>query len=192
MLGAALGLARPGAKLVALVKPQFEAGREEVGKGGVVRDPEVHRARLRRGGGWVASQGWTVLGVTTSPITGPEGNVEFLLGAVKWLKRCCRQVVADRAYRGAWRSSSLGSASGWLSQQRLGQYLVRRGRQAVATCRPAGRSAWCGRCSTHCSGIALALILAEPPSDTPHDRAGLFFVQLALNFAWSPIFFAGE
>ena len=69
--------------LVALVKPQFEAGREEVGKGGVVRDPQVHRRVCDAAASWVVSQGWSVLGVTQSPITGPEGNVEFLLGAVK-------------------------------------------------------------------------------------------------------------
>jgi 23S rRNA (cytidine1920-2'-O)/16S rRNA (cytidine1409-2'-O)-methyltransferase len=83
VLGPALGLAKPGAKLVALVKPQFEAGREEVGKGGVVRDAEVHQRVCAAATEWVASQGWTVLGVVESPITGPEGNVEFLLGAVK-------------------------------------------------------------------------------------------------------------
>ncbi len=83
VIGPALGLARPGAKLVALVKPQFEAGRDEVGKGGVVRDPAVHQRVCDEAANWVASQGWTVLGVTESPITGPEGNVEFLLGAVK-------------------------------------------------------------------------------------------------------------
>ena len=83
VLGPALALARPGARLVALVKPQFEAGRDEVGKGGVVRDPEVHSRVCDAAAEWVASQGWRVLGVTESPITGPEGNVEFLLGAVK-------------------------------------------------------------------------------------------------------------
>ena len=83
VLAPALALAKPGAKLVALVKPQFEAGREEVGKGGVVRDPEVHSRVCGAAAEWVASQGWTVLGVTASPITGPEGNVEFLLGAAK-------------------------------------------------------------------------------------------------------------
>ena len=83
VLAPALALAKPGAKLVALVKPQFEAGREEVGKGGVVRDPEVHSRVCDAAAEWVASQGWTVLGVTASPITGPEGNVEFLLGAAK-------------------------------------------------------------------------------------------------------------
>jgi len=83
VLEAPLKLARPGAKLVALVKPQFEAGRAEVGKGGVVRDPAVHERVCAEAKGWVETQGWTVLGVTPSPITGPEGNVEFLLGAIK-------------------------------------------------------------------------------------------------------------
>ena len=83
VLEPALELARPGAKLVALVKPQFEAGRDEVGKGGVVRDPLVHRRVCQAAAEWVASQGWLVQGVTESPITGPEGNVEFLLGAIK-------------------------------------------------------------------------------------------------------------
>jgi 23S rRNA (cytidine1920-2'-O)/16S rRNA (cytidine1409-2'-O)-methyltransferase len=83
VLQAPLKLAKPGARLVALVKPQFEAGREEVGKGGVVRDPAVHERVCGEAKAWVESQGWTVLGITPSPITGPEGNVEFLLGAEK-------------------------------------------------------------------------------------------------------------
>ena len=78
-----LKFAKAGATLVALVKPQFEAGREEVGKGGVVRDPAVHERVCAAAVEWVASQGWRVLGVTESPITGPEGTVEFLLGARK-------------------------------------------------------------------------------------------------------------
>ena len=83
VLPAALALARPGATLVALIQPQFEAGREEVGKGGVVRDPAVHQRVCAAASTWVETQGWTVVGVTESPITGPEGNVEFLLGAIK-------------------------------------------------------------------------------------------------------------
>lgn len=83
VLEAPLKLARAGAALVALVKPQFEAGRDEVGKGGVVRDPEVHRRVCAAAAEWVASRGWTVAGMAESPITGPEGNVEFLLGAEK-------------------------------------------------------------------------------------------------------------
>ena len=83
VLDTPLTLAKAGAKLVALVKPQFEAGREEVGKGGVVRDPAVHGRVCAEARSWVESQGWSVLAITPSPITGPEGNVEFLLGAVK-------------------------------------------------------------------------------------------------------------
>jgi 23S rRNA (cytidine1920-2'-O)/16S rRNA (cytidine1409-2'-O)-methyltransferase len=83
VLEAPLKLAKPGAKLVALIKPQFEAGREEVGKGGVVRDPEIHARVCAEARNWVESQGWIVIGIVESPITGPEGNVEFLLGAEK-------------------------------------------------------------------------------------------------------------
>jgi 23S rRNA (cytidine1920-2'-O)/16S rRNA (cytidine1409-2'-O)-methyltransferase len=83
VLEAPLKLARTGARLVALVKPQFEAGREEVGKGGVVRNPSVHERVCAEAREWVGDQGWTVVGITESPITGPEGNVEFLLGAEK-------------------------------------------------------------------------------------------------------------
>jgi 23S rRNA (cytidine1920-2'-O)/16S rRNA (cytidine1409-2'-O)-methyltransferase len=83
VLGAPLRLAKKGGKLVALVKPQFEAGRAEVGKGGVVRDTAVHDRVCAEVKEWVETQGWTVLGITPSPITGPEGNVEFLLAAQK-------------------------------------------------------------------------------------------------------------
>ena len=81
VLPAALALAKPRAQLVALVKPQFEAGPRAVGKGGVVRDPEVHRMVCEAAAAWVASRGWSVVGVTDSPITGPAGNREFLLHA---------------------------------------------------------------------------------------------------------------
>ena len=73
--------AKPAARLMALIKPQFEAGRDAVGKGGVVRDPQVHAAVCADVQRWVEAQGWTVEGIVTSPITGPEGNVEFLIGA---------------------------------------------------------------------------------------------------------------
>lgn len=76
-----LTFARPGATLAALIKPQFEAGREEVGKGGVVRDPEIHDRVCREVCDWLNAQGWPVLGLTRSPITGPQGNVEFLVHA---------------------------------------------------------------------------------------------------------------
>ena len=75
-----LSFAAPGARLVALIKPQFEAGREDVGKGGVVRDPAIHERVCQDVSAWLAARpGWRVLGITTSPITGPEGNVEFLI-----------------------------------------------------------------------------------------------------------------
>ncbi|ANI77150.1 TlyA family RNA methyltransferase [Sphingobium sp. EP60837] len=76
-----ISFARPGAHLVALIKPQFEAGREEVGKGGVVRDPVIHTRVCQEVREWLTAQGWTVNGLTTSPITGPQGNVEFLIHA---------------------------------------------------------------------------------------------------------------
>jgi len=76
-----MSFARPGARLMALVKPQFEAGREEVGKGGVVRDAAIHRRVCDEVAAWLTAQGWHVEGVVESPITGPEGNVEFLIAA---------------------------------------------------------------------------------------------------------------
>ena len=82
VLPAPLALAAPRAALLALVKPQFEAGREQVGKGGVVRDPAIHRAVCERAAAWVGSQpGWIVIGIIESPILGPQGNREFLLYA---------------------------------------------------------------------------------------------------------------
>jgi 23S rRNA (cytidine1920-2'-O)/16S rRNA (cytidine1409-2'-O)-methyltransferase len=69
---------RPGGQAIILIKPQFEAGKARVGKGGVVRDPEVHRDVLARVLAWAASHGWAVAGLIRSPITGPKGNVEFL------------------------------------------------------------------------------------------------------------------
>lgn len=82
VLPAALDLCGQGAWAVALIKPQFEAGPGQVGKGGVVRDPAVHAAVCERIGAWWAGlPGWTVLGIEPSPITGPEGNVEFLIAA---------------------------------------------------------------------------------------------------------------
>jgi 23S rRNA (cytidine1920-2'-O)/16S rRNA (cytidine1409-2'-O)-methyltransferase len=85
VLPAPLSLAAEEAQLVALVKPQFEAGPAHVGKGGVVRDPQVHREVCERAASWVAAQpGWSVMGIVESPILGPEGNREFLLYA----RRC--------------------------------------------------------------------------------------------------------
>jgi 23S rRNA (cytidine1920-2'-O)/16S rRNA (cytidine1409-2'-O)-methyltransferase len=82
VLPAPLALAAEHATLVALVKPQFEAGREFVGKGGVVRDPGIHSSVCDRAAAWLGAQpGWAVVGVVESPILGPEGNREFFLWA---------------------------------------------------------------------------------------------------------------
>ncbi|QYE36483.1 TlyA family RNA methyltransferase [Polymorphobacter sp. PAMC 29334] len=81
VLGVPLTFAAPAARLMALIKPQFEAGRGEVGKGGVVRDPAIHERVCAEVAAWVAGQGWRVDGIVPSPITGPEGNVEFLIAA---------------------------------------------------------------------------------------------------------------
>jgi len=80
-LPAALALAGRNARVVALIKPQFEVGKGQVGKGGVVRDPALHEAVCARIARWLSEQGWQVLGVTASPITGPKGNREFLIAA---------------------------------------------------------------------------------------------------------------
>ena len=76
-----LTFAAPGARLMALIKPQFEAGRTEVGKGGVVRDPAIHARVCNDVTVWLENTNWRVDGITPSPITGPEGNVEFLVAA---------------------------------------------------------------------------------------------------------------
>jgi 23S rRNA (cytidine1920-2'-O)/16S rRNA (cytidine1409-2'-O)-methyltransferase len=82
VLPAALALAAPGAHLVALIKPQFEVGKGRVGKGGIVREPALHEEVCATIADWLADQpGWRVLGVTESPITGAEGNREFLIAA---------------------------------------------------------------------------------------------------------------
>ena len=82
ILPAPLALAAPGAWLVALIKPQFEVGKGRVGKGGVVRDPALHKEVCERVAAWLSRQpGWTVLGVAESPLLGPEGNKEFLIAA---------------------------------------------------------------------------------------------------------------
>jgi 23S rRNA (cytidine1920-2'-O)/16S rRNA (cytidine1409-2'-O)-methyltransferase len=76
-----LTFAKPDARLMALIKPQFEVGRDAVGKGGVVRDPELHRSACEGVAEWVTAKIWRVEGIVESPITGPEGNVEFLIAA---------------------------------------------------------------------------------------------------------------
>jgi 23S rRNA (cytidine1920-2'-O)/16S rRNA (cytidine1409-2'-O)-methyltransferase len=81
VLGVPLQLAAPACQLVALIKPQFEVGRAEVGKGGVVRDPALHARVCDDVRGWLEGQGWEIGGIVESPITGPQGNVEFLIAA---------------------------------------------------------------------------------------------------------------
>ena len=83
VLPAALALAAPGAHLAALIKPQFEVGKGRVGKGGIVREPALHEEVCAAVSDWLAGQpGWRVLGVTESPITGAEGNREFLIAGI--------------------------------------------------------------------------------------------------------------
>ncbi|MGE3334945.1 MAG: TlyA family RNA methyltransferase [Rhodospirillaceae bacterium] len=82
VLPAAMALTAPGAWMIALIKPQFEVGKDRVGKKGVVRDPALHEEVCATISGWLAEQtAWSVVGIEKSPITGPEGNVEFLIGA---------------------------------------------------------------------------------------------------------------
>lgn len=81
VLDVPLRLAAAECQLVALIKPQFEVGRGEVGKGGVVRDPALHARVCDEVREWVEGLGWQVQGIVESPITGPEGNVEFLIAA---------------------------------------------------------------------------------------------------------------
>jgi len=82
ILPASLALAAPGCVLVALIKPQFEVGKGRVGKGGVVRDGELHREVCARIEAWLENlPGWHVQGIVESPIKGPKGNIEFLIAA---------------------------------------------------------------------------------------------------------------
>lgn len=84
VLPAALSLCQSGGWAVALIKPQFEAGREHVGSKGVVRDPAIHEKVCQEiRSWWETLEDWDILGIETSPITGPEGNVEFLIAAKK-------------------------------------------------------------------------------------------------------------
>jgi 23S rRNA (cytidine1920-2'-O)/16S rRNA (cytidine1409-2'-O)-methyltransferase len=84
VLPAGLALCAANAFAIALIKPQFEAGPAQLSKGGVVRDPAVHQEVCARiTAWWQGLPGWTVLGITPSPITGPAGNVEFLIAAQK-------------------------------------------------------------------------------------------------------------
>lgn len=83
VLDVPLKLAATPCRLVALIKPQFEVGRAEVGKGGVVRDPALHERVCGEVRDWLEGLGWEVQGIVESPIKGPEGNVEFLISALR-------------------------------------------------------------------------------------------------------------
>lgn len=84
VLPAALALAKPHARLLTLIKPQFEVGKAEVSRGkGVIRDAALHEAVCEDIRQWLITEGWTVHGITESPITGPKGNKEFLLYATR-------------------------------------------------------------------------------------------------------------
>jgi len=76
-------LANPGTRLVALIKPQFEAGKDKVGKGGIVADEAIHATICNDIASWIAGQGWRVIGITPSPVAGGDGNLEFLIAAEK-------------------------------------------------------------------------------------------------------------
>ena len=93
VLAVPLDFVKPGGRLVGLVKPQFEAGPGEVGKGGVVRDSMVHARVCDAARNWVESRGWIVEAVIESPITGPEGNIEFLIAAHRDIARSCAEEV---------------------------------------------------------------------------------------------------
>ena len=79
ILPSVFGVLAPRGEVIALVKPQFEVGREAVGKGGVVRDPALHRQAVARLARYAVLRSWHVLGVTASPLRGPKGNREFFL-----------------------------------------------------------------------------------------------------------------
>ncbi len=81
LLPAPLALAKPSARLIALIKPQFEVGPDRVGKKGVVSDPALHREVCERIAAWLTQIGWRIVGISESPIKGPEGNTEFLIYA---------------------------------------------------------------------------------------------------------------
>lgn len=83
VLPSVLSVLAPGGRFVALIKPQFEAEKEEVGEKGVVRDPAVHERVLRDITGFIPTIGWRVIGLDFSPIRGPEGNIEFLMDIVE-------------------------------------------------------------------------------------------------------------
>jgi 23S rRNA (cytidine1920-2'-O)/16S rRNA (cytidine1409-2'-O)-methyltransferase len=83
---------KPGGGVVTLIKPQFEAGRDQVGKGGVIRDPKVHRSVLEDLAAWARVHGWGLGGLLRSPLQGPAGNIEFL---AYWMPEVQDNVASD-------------------------------------------------------------------------------------------------
>lgn len=100
VLGAVATLLSPGGDLLLLVKPQFEAGREQVGKGGIVRSPAVHRTVLREIATWCLAQGWSLQGACASPIQGGDGNQEFFLWVSLSRQAAPSEVGTDGALHG--------------------------------------------------------------------------------------------
>ena len=103
-LDALIGVLRPDGDLVPMVKPQFEVGRDRLGKGGVVRDPELRAETVTRVAGLAAQRGWHPHGVATSPLPGPAGNVEFFL----WLRRGPATVSVEEIHAEVCRGTPLG------------------------------------------------------------------------------------
>lgn len=87
ILGPAKALLKEAGEMVCLIKPQFEAGREKVGKKGVVREPKIHEEVIDKVLCFAAENGFAVLGLTYSPIKGPEGNIEYLVHLQKQEQR---------------------------------------------------------------------------------------------------------
>ena len=83
-LPAALSIVESGTRLIALIKPQFEAGRDAVGRGGIVSDPHEHERVCKEISEFLTAENWRVIGITPSSIDGGDGNKEFLIGAVKF------------------------------------------------------------------------------------------------------------
>jgi 23S rRNA (cytidine1920-2'-O)/16S rRNA (cytidine1409-2'-O)-methyltransferase len=106
VMDALLGVCAPDADLALMVKPQFEVGKERVGKGGVVRDPALRAAAVTAVAEAAASRGWGARAVTTSPLPGPSGNVEFFL----WLRRGEPTVTADDIEKEVRRATEPGVA----------------------------------------------------------------------------------
>lgn len=120
----ARNLLKTGGEMVCLVKPQFEAGREKVGKNGVVREPEVHREVIERMVDYAHSIGFTVLHLEYSPIRGPEGNIEYLLhlGKEKEPERDVAELTEQEAEQGLREIVAAGSG---LSRQEDWQQVIR-------------------------------------------------------------------